>query len=353
MSGLAPLVHLVDPLGPGASRWLAALSGKVCPGDVVSIGQPGPVACGHRVPVSSSRAATIRTLERVLDDLAPCAVVAWGTRAAGLACEARDAASRWLVVDGVPDTPQVPFDAEVVCLGDTVADAISRAGWPPMRLRVVTPPPPVAAMWCDESVRAERRRRWCAGPDTTVVGLLPAGPGEGDAMAALDVVGRAHLAGVDARLVLHPETGGAAAMQVFARRAGLRDRVHFEDSIAEVAAHAGAIDVWLSLPDPRVDGTALDACVAGGLGGCLMAVDGSLAASAAERGVDAIVASDRNALAAELVSLAEAPQRRAEIAAAARARHATAARLQAFRSVLDEAAARAGIAAANPAAASA
>ncbi len=344
MSGHGPLVHLVDPLGPGASRWLAALATRWGQGTVVALGSAGQVSCDHRVPVSSSRSATVRTLERLLAVLGTGHLVAWGTRAAAIASEARDRADRWLMLDGVPRTRSIPFDAEVACMGEAVADAAMRAGWPPMRLRMVQPPAPLAAAWdTDGALRRAHRDRWGASPESIVVGLLPAGPGEGDAMTAIDVVGRAHLAGVDARLVLHPDTGGSAAMEVFARKAGLRDRVRFDEGVASPESLASGVDAWLSLPDPASDGTSLDPAVVGGLAGCLLASEDSLAASAMERGVDGVVAKGRNALAAELVTLAEAPDRRIEIGQAARARHATAGRLQAFRELLSGIAARAGI----------
>lgn len=344
MSGPEPLVHLVDPLGPGASRWLAALATHAGQGMVVALGSAAGVRCDHRVPVSSSRAATVRTLERLLATCGADHLVAWGVRAAAIASEARDAAGRWLMLDGVPALRSMPFDAEVACMGEAVADAVMRAGWPPMRLRVVQPPAPFATAWdTDGCRRRSHRDRWGASAGSIVVGLLPAGPGEGDAMTAMDVVGRAHLAGVDARLVLHPDTGGSAAMEVFARKAGLRDRVRFDEGMGSPESLACGVDAWLSLPDPTRDGTALDPAVVGGLAGCLLASEDSLAAAAVERGVDGAVAKGRNALAAELVALAEAPDRRVEISQAARARHATAGRLQAFRELLSAVTARTGI----------
>jgi hypothetical protein len=354
VSGVGPLVHLIDPHGPGASRWLATLALRSGQGVVVALGHSAGHPCAHRVPVAASWSVTARTLERLLEDCEAAHLVAWGARAAAIASASRDRAGRWFMLDGVPRTRSIPFDAEVLCLGEAVADAALQAGWPPMRVRAVQPPAPLAAAWdTDGSLRAGHRDRWGAAPGSIVVAMLPAGPGEGDAMTALDVVGRAHLAGVDARLVLHPDTGGAAAMQVFARRAGLRDRVRFDEGLAAPEPLAPAVDAWLSLPDPTQDGTALDPAAVGGLGGCLLALEGSRAAAAIDVGVDGLVAKGCNALAAELLSLAESPARRTEIAQAARARHATEGRFQAFRELLAGIAARDGIREANPSAASA
>lgn len=353
MSGPGPLVHLIDPCGPGGARWLAALAERHAEGARVAIGPASAMACAHRVPVTASRPATVRTLERLLEAMQPCAVVAWGARASALAVEARDAAPRWLLLDGVPSLRSVPFDAEVACVSDAVADAATRSGWPPMRIRVLQPPAPVATAADAEPVRrTELRRRWGAAEGSLVVGLLPAGDDEGDAMSALDVVGRAHLAGVDARLVLHPRTGGAAAMQVFARSSGLRDRVRFEPEMADPSRLAAGIDVWLSWPDASNDGTSLHPTVVGGLGACLLAARASLAGSMIEHDIDGILAEDCNGLAARLVELAESPGRLLEIGLAARARHATEGRIQAFRGLLSDIEASGGIRASNAAAAS-
>ncbi len=352
MSGQGPLVHLVDPSGPGGSRWLASLASRHAQGVFVALGGAPSVPCAHRVPVVASRSVTARTLERLLETLQAGAVVAWGHRAAAMATQARDAARRWLVLDAVPTRCPIPFDAQVLCVSEAVAHAASLAKWPPMRLSVQQLPSPLAAVWdADGSLRSAHRERWGASPSAIVVGLLPAGPGEGDAMTALDVVGRAHLAGIDARLVLHPGTGGAGDMQVFARRAGLRDRVGFEEGLESPESMASAVDVWLSLPDPARDGTALDASAIGGLSGCLLASAGSLAAAEIEPDVDGVVAEGCNALAAALVTLAETPSQRSAIGLAARARHGTEGRAQSLREALAEIETEAGIRAANPSAA--
>ena len=350
MSGPGPLVHLVDPSGPGGSRWLASLAQRHARGVFVALGGTPSVPCEHRVPVVASRSVTARTLERLLESLQAAVVVAWGHRAASVATQARDAARRWLVLDAVPTRGSIPFDAQVLCVSEGVANAASRSQWPPMRLKVPQLPSPLAAVWdADGSLRSAHRERWGASPTSILVGLLPAGPGEGDAMTALDVVGRAHLAGIDARLVLHPGTGGAGDMQVFARKAGLRDRVSFGEGLAAPESMASAVDVWLSLPDPVLDGTAMDASAVGGLSGCLLASAGSLAAAEIEPDVDGVVAEGCNALAATLVTLAEAPSRRTAMGRAARARHGTEGRAQALRETLAEI--EAGIRAANPSAA--
>ena len=352
MSGPGPLVHLIDPSGPGGSRWLASLAARHARGVFVGLGAPSAVPCEHRVPVVASRAVTVRTLERLLETLQAGSVMAWGHRAVTLACEARDAARRWLVLDAVPTGCSIPFDAQVLCVSEAVAQVAMQAKWPPMRLSVPQLPSPLAAVWDTEgALRLGHRKRWGALPSSIVVGLLPAGPHEGDAMTALDVVGRAHLAGVDARLVLHPGTGGAGAMQVFARKAGLRDRVSFDEGLAAPESMASAVDVWLSLPDPVLDGTAMDAAAVGGLSGCLLATAGSLAAAEIEAGVDGMVADGCNGLAAALVALAEAPAQRASLGHAARARYGTEGRVQSLREQLAGLELDAGMRAENPSAA--
>ena len=134
----APLVHLVDPEGPGASRWLHALAMRHADdAPVIALGARPVAGAALRVPVPAGDVGlAARALERALDDAEPVAVMAWGGRAIGVAVRARDAARRWLVMDEVPAVRSVPFDAEIGCLGDAVADRASAAGWPPMRMRV-------------------------------------------------------------------------------------------------------------------------------------------------------------------------------------------------------------------------
>lgn len=348
----APLVHLVDPDGPGASRWLHALamrSAGPCP--VVALGSRASPGAALRVPVPAGSAAlAARALERAFDEAGPVAVMAWGARAIDVAVRARDAARRWLVMDTVPEVPSIPFDAEIVCLSDGVADRASAAGWPPMRMRVIGVPPPVMAEPDDGAARAAWREAHGVPADAFLAGLLPSAPGGGDALVALHAVGRVRMVGLDARLVLHPGTREAGPMQAFARSIGMRDAVHFDESLGQPGGVAAAVDAWLSLPGPGVDGTALDPMVAAGLFAPLVAQEGSLAAASIAPGEDGLVAQAPNGAAAALLRLARDPGRGRDLAMAARVRHASAP----VRQVLDTLVAGVGSAVAramNPAAA--
>lgn len=351
----APLVHLVDPHGPGAARWLHALAERHAEGaPVIALGAKPVQGAAVRVPVpAGDHGLAAKALERALDEFAPAAVMAWGGRAIDVAVRARDAARRWLVMDAVPAVRSIPFDAEIVCLGDAVADRASAAGWPPMRMRVVRAPVPVMTEPDDDGAR---RLLWREAnglhADAFVVGLLPGADGSRDALAALHAVGRVRLVGLDAHLVLHARAGDAGAMQAFARSIGLRAAVHFVDGVREPETVASSIDAWVSLPGAGIDGTALDPMVAAGLFAPLVAQRGSLAASSIDDGVDGLLAEPPNGVAAALLSLARDPSRRRDLAMAARVRHAAGAVRQAFAGFVAEVASAPAFAA-NPAAASA
>lgn len=351
----APLVHLVDPHGPGASRWLHALATRHAEGaPIIALGSRPVAGAVLRVPVAAGdRGLAARALERALDEIEPVAVMAWGVRAIDVAVRARDAARRWLVMDAVPAVRSVPFDAEIACLSDAVADRASAAGWPPMRMRVLRAPVPVMAEPDDDGAR---RRAWResqgVAADAFVVGLLPSEAGSGDALATLHAVGRVRMVGLDARLVLQPDAGHAGAMQAFARSIGLRSAVHFIEGPVACDAIAPAVDAWVSLPGPGVDGTALDPMVAAGLLSPLVAQRGSLAAASIDDGVDGVLADPPNGFAAALLRLAREPARRRELAMAARVRHAAGPVRQAFAAFVAEVASSPARAA-KPAAASA
>jgi glycosyltransferase involved in cell wall biosynthesis len=139
---------------------------------------------------------------------------------------------------------------------------------------------------------------------------------------------------------------------VFARSIGMRNAVHFTDLGADLTGAAPAIDVWLSLPGGARDGTALDPAVAAGAFAPLIAAEGSLAASLIERGVDGLLARPPNDLAARLIDLLEHDDRRRDLAVAARVRHASTSRREAFMGAVQAFEARASIRAASALAAS-
>jgi hypothetical protein len=350
----APVLHLVDPSGPGASRWLCELA-RLQPGrSVVALGSGSIRGTIARIPVPAGSAAlAARALERLSEQVRAEGIVAWGARAAEVAVRARDSAERLLVLDDAPSGGPVAFDANVLAVGDAPADRACAAGWPPMRIRVAPPPTPWIA---EPDAGAIRRRAWRRErgiPDATfVVGLLPAAPGSGDAWSALHAVGRVRMAGVDAALVLDPGTAEAASTQVFARSIGMRYAMRFEPLQAGLADVAPAIDAWISLPGKGPDGTALDPAVAAGTLVPLVVAQGSLAGHAVERGVDALVAEPPNGLASALLDLLEQPQRRQAIASAARVRHAAAPVREVFVKAIQDFEARASMRAASALAAS-
>jgi hypothetical protein len=350
------VLHLVDPQGPGAAAWLCALArsvGREC--GVVALGSSRAPWADARVPVPAGSVALAgRALERLCDARDAALVVAWGARACEVAVRARDAADRALVIDGVVLSGPVAFDAELVCMGDAAADRMAARGWPPMRVRVVPPPTPFIAEPDAGGVarRAWRQSRGIA-EGAMLVGLLPSAPGSGDAWNALHSVGRVRMAGIDAALVLDPSTAGAGSTQAFARSIGMRDAIHFEPLSTDLPAFAHAVDAWLSLPDAVNDGTALDPAVAAGAFGPIVARAGSLAACGIDPGVDGLVAEVPNGIAAALLELADSPARRRSLASAARVRHASGARREAFVRVFQELAARASMRARSASAASA
>lgn len=339
---MSALLHIVDPGGPAASAWLSRLARQhLHGGDLVSIGQ---AAIGERFRLTvsgGSVALTARALERLCESEQVRGVVAWGARAAAVAVQARDEATRWLVLDAVPALRSPPFDAEVVCLGDAVADRLMAAGWPPMRLRVVQAPSPCMAEHDDTGERrAQLRSAWGVAASAFVVGLLPAGRDAGDALGAFHAVGRIRLTGVDAHLVVSSDAGLAGPMQVFARSIGHRHAVHFCDAVRDPETVAAGVDVWLSLAGTDQDGTVLDAAVAAGLQAPIVASATALAAHGIENGVDGVVAEGRNRIGAALLELSRDAGRRAALVLAARIRHASQSRAQAFAGVFAEIAQR-------------
>jgi hypothetical protein len=349
---MSALLHIVDPQGPAASGWLSRMAAQRGDGHVVALGAAVHDA-PFRIPLAgASVALAARALERLCDGVQARVVIAWGARAAAVAAGARDVAERWLVLDAVPPLRSIPFDAEVICLGDAVADRLSAAGWPPMRLRVAQAPSPcMAEPDHDGSRRAALRQQWGVPDAAFVAGLLPAGPDAGDALSAFHAVGRVRMTGVDAHLVLAPDAGLAGPMQVFARSIGLRDAVHFADAVRDPVAVAPMVDAWLSMPGERDDATVLDPAVAAGLHAPLVAAHGSLAASAVDPNVDGLVAEGRNRIGAALLELSRDAARRRDLSTAARARYAGQERRQAFARMLEDIAARARVSDSNRSAA--
>lgn len=350
----APALHLVDPDGPAASRWLARLARTHARAPIVALGARPWHGASARIPMpGGSSALAAKALERLCESWGVEAVMAWGVRAAEVAVRARDAARRVLVLDDAPVDGPVAFDADLVCVGDASADRVCAAGWPPMRVRVLAPPTPFMA---EPDADGSRRRGWREArgiaESTCLVGLLPSARGAGDAWGALHAVGRVRMAGLDAALLLDPTVAQAAPTQVFARSIGMRGAMHFEalsDGLGEAAV---AVDAWLSLPGVGPDGTALDPSVAAGAFAPIVVAEGSLAAAAIERGVDGLAAAPPNGLAAELLELLSSAERARSLATAARVRHAASSRRDAFVAMVQDFEARASMRVASALAAS-
>jgi|GEM_PF-2797331 len=344
---MSALLHIVDSQGPAASRWLAQVAREHVGGAVVvSLGHacesaPHPKA-NFAIPFSGGSIALAgQALQRLSESLHTRAIVAWGSRASAVAIHARDAAERWLVLDTVPSVHSIPFDAQVICLSDAVADRAGAAGWPPMRMRVIQPPSPCISKFdLQGEARAKQRDAWKISADAFVVGLLPCAKEEGDALAAFHTVGRLRLAQVQAYLVVDPQTRLAASTNIFARSIGARDAVIFHHVNTTHTAIAPAVDAWISMPGNAADGTVLDPAVAAGLGAPLVADAGSLAAMGIEQNVDGFVAPGRNRIGAVMLSLSRDAALRKEVAAAARVRYAGETRRQAFAAVFAEIASR-------------
>ena len=345
----APL-HLVDPEGPGAARWLCRLARSHAAGaPLVALGSRPVPDCAARIPVpAGSVRLAAAALERLVHERESPLVVAWGVRPCQLASLARDAAHRLLVMDTVPPVASIPFDAELLCLGEAVADRAMQAGWPPMRIRVLAAPvPAVAEPDASGAARAAWREAHGVPSGAFVVGLVPGAPSSGDALKTLHAIGRVRLAGVDARLVLDPQTAHAGPMQAFARSIGMRSAVIFQEQLRQPETVAPAVDAWISVPGEGLDGTALDPAVVAGLHAPLVVSPGSLAAAACVHATEALHAEPPNAMAAALLSLAEHADRGRALATALRVRHASQPARQAFAACLAEAAARASMRAAS------
>ena len=336
MSRARPPVHLVDPEGPAGARWLERLSRPLrSPADTVLLGNAVPgVPCHARVPVGPSRSIEAASLRRLLRSMHAQVVVAWGTRCVASLDAAADDPQAVHVLDAVPRVTHPGTGGHVLAACESLMTPLQRAGWPAFRMRPLQLPAVPFARALAAGRREELRRAWHAEPGTTVVALLPAGQGQGDAFQAMEAVGRAALAGADVRLLLHPDTRAAGAMQIFARSFGFRDRVHLVDAMHAPETLAEGLDVCLSIPDPDQDGTALDPAVAAGLGCALVACERSMAAGGAEPGVEALLGDGVNALGSAVLRLHEDAALRRELALALRVRWSTQTRAQAFMAAM-------------------
>ncbi len=336
MSGSRLPVHLVDPEGPAGARWLERLSRPLrSPADTVLVGGAvRDLACHARVPMGPSRHVAAASLRRLLGSMHADLVVAWGTRCAELLDAAADDWQSVHVLDAVPRVAHPGTGGHVLAACDALRGPLQEAGWPAFRTRSLQLPAVPFARVSGAGHREKLRRAWHAEPGTTVVALLPAGRGQGDAFQAMEAVGRAALAGADVRLLLHPDTREAGPMQAFARSFGFRDRVHFVDALHAPETLAEGLDVCLSVPDPDQDGTALDPAVAAGLGCSLVACERSMAAGGVEPGMEALLGAGVNALGSAVLQLHEDAALRRELALALRVRWATQSRAQAFETAM-------------------
>ncbi len=336
------VVHLIDPHGPGASYAAARLAAGVASADsMIALGIARDSAAwkpAWRIPMTAgSVGLAARSLERIVQAAQTRLLVAWGHRACAVAVRAGDSAARVLVMDAVPKVQVIPFDAEVICLGESVANAAMQAGWPPMRVRIAQPPMVDMALPDPDGVqRKQLRNTWGLTDSSMAIGVLPNAPDEGDSGTAFHVVARVRLTGIDAHLILHPHTVGAASMEICARSAGLRHTIHFDQAVRQPEAIASGIDVWISIPGKPVDGSVLDPMIAAGLHAPLVVQSGSFAARAVEHGTDGLSAEGLNRMAAAVRGLCLDPAKRKDLAFAAKVRFATTAKRQAFAGVFAE-----------------
>ncbi|MEI6273414.1 MAG: hypothetical protein WCQ03_08085 [Phycisphaerae bacterium] len=340
----ARIVCVTDPLGPGTGSAMLAACAQAWRflQDTVGLGlvevgvlgthvatqlavenglQPAwriPLPCGNLRLAESA-------LSRVFDASSAKVVVAWGARAAQLVSRCAHDTPVVVVLDAACESKSVLHAelAEVLCLGDSLADAASALGWLPIRIRAVSPTMP-AWKQIPSIDRNSLRRQWGATDQDCVIGVLPLSVGCGDALFAFHAMGRFSYAGHGAHLVLDPSLGNANAVRSIARKLDLNDRVHFESSIVCPWKLSAGVDLWLSLRDPIHDQTALHHSCAAALGAPILAQSGSFAAAAIEHQVDGLVAgAGVNAYAFEMIHAATHPAMMADMALAARVRYAS------------------------------
>ncbi|MCE9620326.1 MAG: hypothetical protein K8R92_10525 [Planctomycetes bacterium] len=343
MSSGSRVVCVTDPLGPGGGAAtltacrlaVRALEERMGSG-AVEVGVLGTAAAFERarecglspawripVPCGSLRLAE-RPLTRLMQKNTPAAVVAWGERAAQLISRGAEELPLVVVMDAPFKSKLVRQAelAEVLCMGEALADQACSLGWLPIRIRSVLPPMPA---WQPSPSRDRNsiRRIWNAAESDFVIGVLPTASGFGNSLFAFHAFGRFAIAGHGAHLVLDPATRYANEVRPFARRLGLDERVHFDDAIGCPWNLAPAVDLWMSLPDPKRDETALHPSGAAALGSPILATVGSLAAAAIEPSVDGIVSeAGINAFAFELIQAARNPARCSDMVTASRVKYA-------------------------------
>ena len=301
------------------------------------------VECGispaWRIPIPCESTRLARpTLSRVAQRDLPMVVMAWGARAA------------MLVSHALPDTPLVvvldaPCEAklvrnaefaEVLCMGDALADQASGSGWLPIRIRSVHAPMP---QWSQVPSldRNSLRRNWNAADTDWVIGVLPLCDHSSDALFAFHAMGRFAFAGHGAHLVLDPNMRNAGDVRAIASKLELNSRVHFDSSLKCPWKISPAVDLWLSLKDINRDETALHPCMAAALGAPVLTSAGSFAAAGIEHQVDGLIArSGINAFAFEMIQAVKKPSMLAQMASASRVRHASESVRQVFFTAIQE-----------------
>lgn len=353
---------MVDPLGPGAgAATLSACAvavralrqslgvGRV---EVGVLGTPDAhqlaVECGlspaWRIPtLGKFTRIAAQTLSRLAQRDHPTVVVAWGSRAAILASHALQDTPLVVALDAPCESKHVRNAefAEVLCMGDALADYACRSGWLPIRIRSVLAPMPEWSQ-VPSLDRNSLRRNWNATDTDWVVGVLPPSGQFSDALFAFHAMGRFALAGHGAHLVLDPTMRNAGEVRSIARKLKLNERVHFDSSLKCPWKISPAVDVWMSLADLHQDESALHPCMAAALGVPLITATGSFAASGIEHQVDGIIARPGiNAFAFEMIQAAKNPSLLASMASAARVRHASQNVRQGFTIAIQECVARA------------
>ncbi|MEI6023887.1 MAG: hypothetical protein WCP80_04780 [Phycisphaerales bacterium] len=342
MSFRPQIVCVTDPLGPGAgaatlaacAQAVRALEEKIGAGRV-EVGVLGTnlstqlaVECGlapaWRVPIPCGNVRLAEpALSRVLNHSTPSVVLAWGARAAQLVSRTMRDTPLVVVMDAPFESKSVIHAelAEVLCMGDLMADHACALGWLPIRIRTVLPAMP---SWQQDPShdRNSLRRQWGATDQDCVMGVLPVSSGRADALFAFHAMGRVAFAGHGAHLVLDPNLGNASGVRSIARKLDLNARVHFDSALSCPWKLCSAIDVWMSLRDAHVDETSMHHSCAAALGAPLVAQSGSFAAACIEHQVDGIVAGEGvNALAFEILQIAKNPAQIGAMATSGRVKY--------------------------------
>ncbi len=131
----------------------------------------------------------------------------------------------------------------VLAASPAVRDSCEAAGIDGARLSVVQPGVDRTAM--DSGDRGALRRRWNAGEETLVVGLLGEPADNCDARAAVTAISRVALTGKEVKLLVHPDSIARTGVRAWLGRLAIPGLLHVDDEVAQPWRVAGGLDAAL------------------------------------------------------------------------------------------------------------